>query len=399
MVDDRSGMTRHVLHLYESAGPQASAATLAMLADAAGRIADVHQSFLLLGSRELQHDADAVGLHDAMFVAPPGRRALTGWAAMRHHLRAVEDAAGPVDLVHCWSIDGLTWAALARRGTPRLLTLAVEPTKRQCHWLRFLVGETAGRTAVLCASNTIRRRLVSHGVHEQAVHVLRPAIDMGRIVSGARKACRQRWDVDDQAKVVALLGDPPDRCDVTAGALAVSSCIDGDETGALTLRLLCSPRAPGRQRAATLNRDRGRPGTLIVDPISEQPWAALPGCDFAIAAGEHIGLSLLWAMAANVPIIGEAHYGISEIVEDRHSALLVKPERPIVIADRLTRLLRDRHETWQLRDTARHECYSFFSRQRYCKSLRNVYAAHAAGEPVDIPPMEPTGGLRFAGRA
>jgi len=64
----------------------------------------------------------------------------------------------------------------------------------------------------------------------------------------------------------------------------------------------------------------------------------------------------------------------------------------------LRQLIDDPQLAWKLRDTARHEAYSFFSRQRYGQSLQTVYQQVVAGEPVEIPPMEVTGGLRFAGR-
>jgi glycosyltransferase involved in cell wall biosynthesis len=131
----------------------------------------------------------------------------------------------------------------------------------------------------------------------------------------------------------------------------------------------------------------------------EWPWRILPGCDAALAVGPNAGgLSLLWAMAANIPIVGEATYAVSEVVEDRHSALLGKPDSPVKLAHRLTQLFTDQHLAWQLRDTARHEAYSFFSRQRYCQSIKLVYEQLAGGKAIEVPPLESTGGLRFSGR-
>jgi glycosyltransferase involved in cell wall biosynthesis len=121
--------------------------------------------------------------------------------------------------------------------------------------------------------------------------------------------------------------------------------------------------------------------------------------DAAVVIGPKAGgLSLLWAMGANVPIVGQATHAISEIVEDRHSALLAPPHDGPALAHRLQRLLGDRQLAWSLRDTARHEAFSFFSRQRYCRDLTEVYRQAIDGEPVSVPEMEITGGMRFAGR-
>jgi glycosyltransferase involved in cell wall biosynthesis len=104
-------------------------------------------------------------------------------------------------------------------------------------------------------------------------------------------------------------------------------------------------------------------------------------------------------MAAGVPIVAEATYAISEIVEDRHSALLAKPEQPRMLAGRITPLMADPQLAWKLRDTARHEAFSFFSRQRYCQALQGVYEQLVGGRAVEIPQIPITGGLRFSGRA
>jgi glycosyltransferase involved in cell wall biosynthesis len=143
----------------------------------------------------------------------------------------------------------------------------------------------------------------------------------------------------------------------------------------------------------------GRHDAVIADHDAACPWRTLPACDVALAMGDAgAGLSMLWAMAAGVPIIAEARYATSEIIEDRHSALLTRPGKTPAIAERLTQLLADRQLAWKIRDAARNEAYSYFSRQRYCQSLTTVYESFAAGNPIEIPPMEPTGGLRFMGR-
>ena len=111
------------------------------------------------------------------------------------------------------------------------------------------------------------------------------------------------------------------------------------------------------------------------------------------------GLSLLWAMASNVPIIGDASYAVSEMVEDRHSALLAKPGDSRLLAQRVRLLLDDAQLAWKLRDSARHEAFSYFSRQRYCNSIAAVYEQVVTHQPIEVPPLPVTGGLRFAGRA
>jgi len=259
-------------------------------------------------------------------------------------------------------------------------------------------GHAKAPIVLLPASATIRRGLLMRGVAEPAVHVLRPSIDLGRVRHQRRAALRERWQLDDDTPLIALISDPPEAADALE---AVHSAGLVGEAMKRPVSLLVLPQQAGRWRAEQLLGPIPAPRYgHVQEPLADQPWAVLPGCDVALGIGPGAGgLSLLWAMAANVPIVAEATYAVSEIVEDRHSALLSTPGAGFALAHRITRLLEENRLAWELRDTARHEAFSLFSRRRYCESLGRVYRQLNAGEGVEIPPMQPTGGLRFAGRA
>ena len=313
---------------------------------------------------------------------------------------AVIAREGPFDLVHCWSIGALSVASLWLRSVPRLLTLTTVPAPRAVHWLRVLGMHAPGQTVFLPISNTIRRTLLSGGVPEAAAHVLRPGLDMGRIAFDQRRVLRQGWGIDgEEVRVVALLSDPPARADAMLAVMAVGLAADSGADGALPVRLLLHPHQRHRRRAMVMAENLDRVERQVFESRISCPWQVLPGCDLALALGPDAGgLSLLWAMTANVPIIAEATYAISEILEDRHSALLVRPDKPSELAHRIRRLFDDRDLAWKLRDTARHEAFSFFSRQRYGRSLKTVYEQAHERRPIEVPPLEVTGGLRFSGR-
>ena len=166
------------------------------------------------------------------------------------------------------------------------------------------------------------------------------------------------------------------------------------------IRLIVHPNQFRRRRAELIVQQAKRPYGIIQEPLTTRPWEVLPGCDVVLAHGPRAGgLSLLWGMAANVAIVSEATYAISEVLEDRHSALLAMPGQRNALANRIERILKNKHLAWQLRDTARHEAYSFFSRQRYCQSIGGIYEQMVDGRDVQVPPLEVTGGLRFSGRA
>jgi len=390
-------MTR-VLHLIDAASPQAAPTTLALIADAQKRVSDIHQDVVLLGGESLGASAYQAGVKVLAHIGVPFGHAMAGWwTVLKKFSRA---AWQQYDLIHCWSVGALTLASLMDRNKPRIYSVTNLPDKRTVHWLRMLSGES-GSVTFLATSSTIRRELLSGGVEESATHVLRPGLDMGRIAHQDRQKLRESWEVDpDKAIVIAILSDPPTAADAVPGMLACGLAIASRADDRDHIHMLAHPHQHMHARAKQSHYPVNRRESLITDPAVQTPWATLPGCDMAVALGNQgCGLSMLWAMAANVPIIGEATYAVSEILEDRHSALLTMPNVEKVVGDRMCRLIDDKQLAWQLRDTARHEAYSYFSCQRYCSSIKDVYEQICNGKAVEIPEIEATGGLRFSGRA
>ncbi len=417
---------RRILHIFDAPAGGFDTPALALLADELGLLHDFAPEVLLLGSRGPARSARNLGIEPHHRLSPPLGLTMLAFGGLRRLLRE----AGGFDLIHTWSPAALTLAALSAPHLPRVLTLTRPPSPRAVRWLRMLLdgrrqsagGMDAARSVILTCSATIRRGLLCGGVPEQTVHVLRPSIHLGRVEHDARAGLRRQWDAGEHDRIVALLSNPPEAADAREAILTVGLADESQGAEGLRLRLLVHPRQRGLRRALrSVHALRAR-HRLIVDPRIERPWQVLPGCDLALAPGEAAGagdpsaaggqsaegrggagggggLSLLWAMAANVPIVGEATYAISEIIEDRHSALLARPGRRDLLVRQLLRLCGDARLAWQLRDTARHEAYSFFSRQHHRHSLSTVYEQLLTGAAIAVPPLPATGGLRFAGRA
>ncbi len=383
----------HVLHLTDDSGPQAAPTGLAMLSDSQGRMGGIDQQVVALGSADFASKLAAADLGEARLLKAPCGNPVMGYLSFRRHL----SLNGRLDLLHCWSLGTLTLAVMVAPHTPRVATVTSQPTKRQARWYHVLCHDAPGRTVLLAPSATIRRSLLTGGILPEHVHTLRPGIDMSRVAFCDRRRIRRRWGVDDQTRVLMVLSDPPARADAMGPALAAALASAAEATD---LRVVIHPHQHHRQRADRMMASSGHARLLLLEPEIVRPWRILPACDAALGFGPSAGgMSLLWAMAANVPIIAEPTYAVSEIVEDRHSALLTRSSSPAGIARRIGQLLSDDHLAWRLRDTARHEAYSFFSRRRYCDDLAAVYRQVSRAEPVQVPAMASTGGLRFSGRA
>ncbi len=384
-----------ILHMIDQASPAATGTTLALMANPLGRLGAIDQRVLLLGGRSLQSAAGHAGLRDPDVKGVPLGCALAGTPAVRRWLQR----RPPFDLIHCWSIGSLSLACLLNRSAPKLLTVTTPLSRRALHWLAVLTRELGNRVTLLPISNTLRRQLLSAGIALPRVAVLRPGIDMSRVAFSRRAALREQWGAaEDGHTVIAAIGDPLTATDTIPAATAAYLADGSSATDRHRIRLLVHPRQMNRLRADRVSRNLGRNDWLIGDPRLAYPWQVLPGCDVALTHGQYGGgLSLLWAMSANVPIVGEATYPVCEIIEDRHSGLLAPPGRSQSLAKRISQVLTDPQLAWKIRDTARHEAYSFFSRQHHCQSLRLVYEQAASGNKIEVPPLPQTGGLRFAG--
>lgn len=386
-----------VLHLLNQTSPQATATTLNLLATATVKVPAEHQ-VLLLGGEPLNRAADAAGVDAYESISAPCGHAVTALPGLRYWL----SQHGQPDMLHCWSVGTLLLASMCCRKLPRLLTLTLMPSPREIHLLRMLAQDAGSQLGIVTCSSTIARELLTHGVRPESVDVMRPGIDMSLIQNAQRQSLRDSWELaGDQPYVVSLLSDPPTQADAATAALLIGLTLVSMNNPNRPIHLLLHPDQKNRIEALNPMRPLDCTHMIITDAKTATPWQVLPGCDAAIAMSDcGAGLSLPWAMAANVPIIGHATAAICEWVEDHHSALLVAPGQQSIrhLAGKLQQVLTDEPLTYKLRDTARHEAFSFYSRTRYASDLNTVYNQLLEAQPIKVPDMPSTGGLRFTGR-
>jgi hypothetical protein len=387
-----------VLHLINQASPQAVATTLHLMATAMDKVPAQHHA-LLLGGQPLCDAAIAAKVPNHQPMSVPGGHALAALPRLRYWLTHHDRP----QLIHCWSVGTLLLATLISRRTPRLLTLTVMPTPREIHLLRMLAAEAGDKLGIVAITSCIARALLTKGVRPESVDVLRPGIDMSMVQANQRDALRESWDlVDNNAYVVMLLSDPPTQTDAAYASLMLGLTNVSMNKPDRPVHLLIHPDQRNRLAALNPMRPLNCEHLLIADSRVAIPWQVMPGCDAVVALDKGgAGLSIPWAMAANLPIIGHATVDICEWVEDHHSALLVAPGQPALrhLAGKLQTVLTDPQQTYKLRDTARHEAFSLYSRSRFGSDLKTVYEQLLDAQQIKVPDMPSTGGLRFTGRA
>lgn len=103
---------------------------------------------------------------------------------------------------------------------------------------------------------------------------------------------------------------------------------------------------------------------------------ALVACDIYAQPSrwEAFGLAILEAMAAGRPVVASAVDGIREVVSDQQTGILVPSENPVLFADALTRLARDRERRRQLGEDGRTRAQRLFGIETWVESTTNLYA-------------------------
>ncbi len=88
---------------------------------------------------------------------------------------------------------------------------------------------------------------------------------------------------------------------------------------------------------------------------------------------EGFGLSVLEAMAAGLPIIATRVGGISEIIDDGVTGLLIKPETPQAIVDKLDQLLENPRFSERISEAALHHVRQKFSIEKMVQDYSKFY--------------------------
>ncbi|NOG56094.1 MAG: glycosyltransferase family 4 protein [Planctomycetes bacterium] len=445
-----------VLHIADPLNPSVGTCGCALIACADGtssRQARILTHILLIGPAASERLASVAGVSTHDRISPPHGSQWAGLSAFRRYVRRVS-GSGKIDLVHAWSLRSLSLATIGLPTTPTVITLTHGPDSHEsARWLAAVVTaqSRSARTTALAISNSVKREWVQSGVPQASVHVVRPGIDLAHVRHTHRDTLRKQWSDwavqhgaaswSDDTQVVGVLADDVRRLDLLRAARVLGlSRLAGPDVAMI---VPAGRLKPAYRLVRGLERSDGTAGIsaghfIVDDRIRTEPWNVLPAVDAALILGDDthepatdsrpralglralmgtsssrqvgIGtprqiettspgaLPMLWAAAAGVPIVGEACYAVSEMIESGHSGLLTIPGDDRGLIRRLTELRTDAQAHWRLADTARSEAFSFFSPSRYRRDLEIVYEQIVQGQTVDVPDLPMTGGLAFSGR-
>ena len=275
------------------------------------------------------------------------------------------------ETLFCWGYQALTAGALVRPGLGKLrLALGAvrpPPKSRQMRWFRSLGSDIN----VVAAGNTVAQAFIRSGVAADNVRIIRPAVDFGRLRAARELKVRQQLGLGEFKHVLISVG-PLDRPHGQVNSL-----------WAMTILQQVYPDVALIFSGKGYRHDRIQRFVADLNLVSRVRFAhgrwALPelllAADVAIfpVVQEVSTLPLTWAMGAGVPIVATVNRGNCELIEDNHSAMLVRAKDPRGIAQRCHMLFNDDALRWKVTDNARHEAYKYLSVQRMLDEFTDFF--------------------------
>lgn len=207
-------------------------------------------------------------------------------------------------------------------------------------------SEVIACSDLITASNPVEaRQLVEHyGAAPERIELVPPGVDHAFFSPGDRRGARRALGWDDRP-VLLFVGriQPLKGLTVAVEALAILARDD--------LRLVVVGGASGVDGAAELARSRQRIESLgLADQVTfvaPRPHHLLSthyrAADVVVvpSRSESFGLVALEAAACGVPVVASAVGGLTTLVEDGVTGLLVPERDPALFADRIAKLLDD----------------------------------------------------------
>jgi glycosyltransferase involved in cell wall biosynthesis len=345
----------------------------------------------VLHLRGLSADAQTDRLHAALVARlgadlPSSTRTIGPGGDDRQPVAAaVSLRRDPPELLVAWGMPALVAAALAGRSGRLLFVPDRYLGPRPLRWARTLLDRTGGHMA--CPTDAQRRAAVLRGVPPDRCHVIRPGVDFGRVrrTPEFRRQLRAELGFADGDTVLFAPGDSTaaadhERAVWTCGILhildpAYKVLIQGRGNHASAAVRLAKKLKQSDMMAAA----EPRLGRAV---STEDLLAAADACLLA-PAGVVPTLPILSAMAAGLPFVTVATYVMSELLEDRHTALMVSTVAPKALGRRVMDLRADPALAARVADTARAEAYELHTLSRMVERYRRVLRQLWQGRAVD----------------
>ncbi len=278
------------------------------------------------------------------------------------------------DIVHAHDPHGVAMAALA-------LSMSTQPKRAPLVAARRvdfrLKGNALSRwkydqvDLFICASEAIRRMIVSDGVPEGRAVTVLEGIDLGRVASAEAAPLHEELWLPHGAPIVgnvaALVPHKGQRHLVDAAALVVREVPDA--------RFVIAGEGELRPALEQQIKHLGLQKHVMLAGFRPDILALHKAFDLFVMSSvtEGLGTSLLDAMACGKPIVATTAGGIPEVVLDGETGLLVPPRDHHAMADAIVRLLKDEGMRERMGTAALSLAHAKFSAERMVTETLQAY--------------------------
>ena len=226
--------------------------------------------------------------------------------------------------------------------------------------------------AVITISHAIRRVLVEQGVPEEKVRCVHSALDPTPFEAPCnRPAFRRDFGLAEGDRVVGMAAQFIRRKGHQTLLDAAPSILKAHPR----TRFLLFGRGPLLGDVRKQVRERGLEDSVRLPGFRGDLPDILPCLDLLVhpATMEGLGVILLQASAAGIPIVASAVGGIPEAVAHEESGLLVNPADPLPLAGAVNALLSDPERARRMGEEGRRRVRELFSVDRMVEGNLEVY--------------------------
>jgi glycosyltransferase involved in cell wall biosynthesis len=256
------------------------------------------------------------------------------------------------DLVHVHSRRGADLYggfAAALAGVPAIVTRRVDAPEPAA----FARLKYRPYRALVALSRAIERQLADAGVARERIVLIPSGVDTRRYRpdAAARERLRAAFALPGDALVVGVVAQLIER-KRHSWLFALLPELAREWPA---LRVVCFGRGPLERRLRAELTERGLAGRVVLAGFRADLPTLLPGLDLLAhpAAREGLGLALLEAASAGVPLVACAVGGVPDVVVDGETGLLVPRDDAAALAQALRALLAAPEERRRLGAAAR----------------------------------------------
>lgn len=274
------------------------------------------------------------------------------------------------DIVHIHSRRGADiWGALAAKSLKIPVVLSRRVDNPESLWLVKLKYPLYDR--VITISEGIKNVLLSEGVPETKISCVRSAYTPPAASPCSRKEFLMRFQIPDGHFVIGVIAQLIPRKGHRYLLEALPEILRAHPCVTCLLFGKGAQRDEIQQQMTQLHID----GHVVLAGFVDDLESILPHLDLVVhpALMEGLGVALLQASAAGVPIVASCAGGIPEVVHHGENGLLVPPADSSALQEAILALLNDREVRKKMGDAGKRLIATSFSVEVMCEGNLSVY--------------------------